>query len=434
MTLVRHLIFVALVIVLGLSTSSVSAQPDGTGPYRIVEVQIEGLGRTAKSVAMRELTFEPPADVTRAGLEESVQRLRNLGLFRTAEYELIAREGGYQMAIVVDERWTLLPFGNIRFGGNLFSLTAGVYDINILGLYYEAGVQYNRLGDTNSFLGWFHNPRFLDERMLVGGDLAWTNRLRAFYDQNNGEFQGAYLRFRRQFRLFANKEFENWLAIGATFSGQFDEFSFGLVSQQTADDYLTALGPLPSNSRYFTLAGSLRVGRIDAFDYNYEGARFVQSISHADTLWGSTERQTTLFSEVRGYIRLPLKINLAGRAGFGTTTADHLEQQFFVGGFGTLRGFFDSRFRGRHTWYSNAEFRIPSFDYPWFVLQHITFLDAAGATDRPSQFWRLDGASTGVGVRLIIPKIFGFVARADYAFSLVGNGRSTLSFGAQQFF
>lgn len=428
----RFLGLLALLVCMHLTMPVHAADP---GPYRIAKIEFAGLGRTSESVVYREMTFEAGDVVEKPEIEESVQRLRNLGLFRTAEYRLApVDDDSYELLITVDERWTLMPFGNIRFGGNLFSLTAGLFDINLLGLYYEAGLQYSRLGDTNSFLVWFHDPRFLNQRLLVGTDVAWTNRLRGFYDQDDGSFEGAYLRFRRQFRVFVNKEFENWLALGATFSGQFDEFSFGLLSEEGADEYLASFGSLPENTRLFTLSTTLRVGRINAFSYNFEGARFIQSIAHSDTIWGSTHRQTTLFSEVRGYARLPLKINLAGRAGFGTTTGDHIEQQFFVGGFGTLRGFIDSRFRGKHTWYSNAEFRIPSFDHPWFVLQHIAFLDAAGADDRPSQIWTVDGASTGLGLRLIIPKIFSFVARVDYAVSIVGNGASSLSFGAQQFF
>lgn len=46
--------------------------------YLINRVEIEGLGRTESHVVLRELTFAPGQPVTRAAVEESVQRIRNL--------------------------------------------------------------------------------------------------------------------------------------------------------------------------------------------------------------------------------------------------------------------------------------------------------------------------------------------------------------------
>lgn len=430
MTSLLRVFFTLLLI---LPAGLVDAEERDT--WLIESVEFVGLERTREHVVMRELSFEPGQRVAAEEIDESVQRLRNLGLFRIAEHTLVeTTEGRFHLVITVDERWTLLPFGNIRFGGNLFSLTAGLFEINVLGRYIETGVQYNRLGDSNSFLVWLQDPRFLDRRLLFGVDVAWTNRNRGFYERASGSFEGAYSRLRRQARVFANQEIENWLAVGLTLSAQADSFSFDLVSQEAQDSYLSSFDSLPESSRVFTVATTLRLGRINTYSYNFEGVRLVQSLAHSDPIWGATQRQTTAFTEVRAFARMPLKINLATRLGFGTTTADHIEQQFFVGGFGTLRGHLDSRFRGKHTWYGNAEVRMPSFDDPWFVLQHTVFLDAASATDRPSQLWRIQGASTGVGVRVIIPKIHGFIARADYAFSLAGDGQASLSFGAQQFF
>jgi hemolysin activation/secretion protein len=117
-----------------------------------------------------------------------------------------------------------------------------------------------------------------------------------------------------------------------------------------------------------------------------------------------------------------------------TTTAEKRDRAIFLGGLGGVRGLADSRYFGKHVWLANAELRIPSLDMRWLALQHVIFLDAAGIDKRPSQFWSLRAASSGLGLRVISPKIHGMVARIDYAFSMVGDGPYALSFGAGQYF
>src|SRR5690606_36018651 len=111
-------------------------------------------------------------------------------------------------------------------------------------------------------------------------------------------------------------------------------------------------------------------------------------------------------SVVTAFERFPYKQNVGGRLGLGMTSADDIEQQFFVGGFDTVRGYLDSRFKGRFVWYGNAEYRITSLDFPWLVLQHIAFVDATGVSDRLRTVGQLSGASTGLGLRVMVPKIY----------------------------
>ena len=419
------------------------ADPDET--FVIDAVIIEGLFRTKTHVVMRELLFEEGEAATRAEIEESVQRLRNLGLFRIAEYELLDRriplpDGSLPAAdsqhrillITVDERWTIIPFGTFSAGGGTFSLTTGLYDINILGRYFELGFQYQRFASTNSGAIWASNPRFLGERLALGGSIAQTNRVNVFYD-DAGELEGGHMRFRRSASLGLTREWVKWFYTGASLGLVDDRYSFNLVPDVIRE--LEEVRGLPENARYLSFGLSASLGRINSNSYLRKGARISQSVSTASTSLGSTIDFLDLGTEVAGFAILPFKTNVGLRAGFGSTTIERPEYQFFVGGFNLLRGFLHRRFRGSHFWYANGEIRIPSLDTRWVALQHVAFIDAAAASDRyGAAFRELDGASVGLGLRFMSPKVFSLLGRIDYAWPIYGEGTSALSFGAGQFF
>lgn len=401
--------------------------------WRANAIDIQGLDRTERKVVERELLFRAGGLVTRAQLEESVQRLRNLGLFRVAEYSVIPVDpSGVNVKVVidVDERWTILPFFNISFGGDLFSLLAGIYDVNLLGRFLEAGFRYQRLGSTNSYVLWFHDPRFLDKRVFVGGQVWWTNRLRYFFD-DQGEATSGYLRERRYLRLVGSKEFSRMFSAGAGISIQEDRFTTELVSDEFAQAQ-REFG-LPDDQIVAAWNLNATLGRINDDSFLRSGTEFAVGTTLSPA-FVSSEGYVDVAAQLLSFQRFRWKQNIGLRVGVAATTADHLENQYFLGGLDTVRGFYDSRFRGPAYWYTNLEYRIPSFDYPWFVLQHIAFADAVGVTDRASQFWDADGVSMGIGLRILSPKIYRFGARIDYALPVKGTGTTPLSFGVQQFF
>lgn len=394
----------------------------------IEEVRTEGLYRTDSDVVLRELTFEVPGPATPEDIEESLQRLRNLGIFRVVEHRI---EGEDQNVLVirVDEKWTLLPIFSLQSGGRLNSLILGGFDANAFGRFLQVGGRYQRLGDTNSFVFWLYDPRFLGQRQFGGIDLWWANRIRTLYSEG-GELEGGYLRLRQLARLFYEKELSDDLFVGGGLTFQRDTFSYDLITDEVRA--LQTGSGLPEDTLAVFASGSVRVGRMDIDNYLVEGTRFVQSLSL--TMPGSSFSSIESGSQVTSFIRLPYRQNIGARFGLSFTSATELEQQFFIGGFDTIRGYLDSRFRGSSVWYSNLEYRISSLDYRWLALQHIAFVDAAGVSDRVRTLGNLSGASTGVGLRIMVPKIYSVVIRVDYAFPLIGETTSGLSFGAQQFF
>lgn len=427
---------------------------------RIEAVVITGTTRTRREVVLRELLFEEGEYASIAQIEESVQRLENLSIFREVTYkldsqkvplpdgtmpaELNPRRPSRVLRIHVDERWTLLPFGSFVQGGGLTRGAVGAYDVNLFGRYLEAGFQYDRIGENetfwrrdgaaNSFLLWFSNPRFLDSYTRAGVDLRRTVRLRRIYDVDSGEQEGGFTIQRDIAVLRINHEFLRWFRAGANIELVHDSFSLRYISEDSQTLQLQNFGAPPPSSRVYMLRWSTTLGRVNTQDFYVDGWSVTSSVGHSDKLWGASETFSDLDLIARYYKRIPGRGNLAFRALLGLTNTDLIQYLNYIGGLNRVRGYPDSRFRGRGAWSLNAEYRVAPIANRWVVLQGVGFVDIGATDERTLPLAQVDALSVGGGLRLISPKIYGLVMRADYAVPLTGGASGGLSFGAGQFF
>ena len=109
----------------------------------------------------------------------------------------------------------------------------------------------------------------------------------------------------------------------------------------------------------------------------------------------------------------------------------------YLGGFEEVRGYMDGQYYGNTTWQNNIELRQDIFENKYGVIQLATFTDQAkegedlqDLTERKEEIL----LSSGLGIRLISPKIFRFVGRIDYAQTHTRFVSQGISFGIQQFF
>jgi outer membrane protein assembly factor BamA len=412
----------------------------------IDSITIEGLARTKPFVVRRELLVREGQVASAQIVEESVQRVRNTGLFRKVDYQLLPVQSGtveedrdepaadvasIELKITVDEKWTTLPIMSFSRGGGTYRLILGAFDDNFLGRYIGVGGQYERLGDANSFYGWLHHPRLFGQRLLGGIDVGTRNRIFTLYD-SSGDLNGGFLLNRFTIGSHVRKEWLWWLRTQASLRWIEDDFSFDLLSPSV--EAMQRERGLPAPSHALTAALSVMLGRIDQHSYLLDGSLFSLSLAHANDAIGSSYTQTKALAGFSHFETFPWKSNLAFRAAAGVSDVDVIHRRFYLGGLDAIRGFASDRFAGEHYWLTSLEFRIPSVDTRWFVLQHLFFVDAAGLSDDFGDLAQLSGASAGVGLRLIVPKIHGFIARIDYAFALDGDASNPLSLGGGQFF
>ena len=431
---------------------------DGCRVVRIDAIIVEGLGRTQRYVVTRELLFEEGDYASMSQIKESMTRLLNLGLFREVDWQLISKKAelvdgqppeqnprrpARVLMIHVDERWTLLPFFTLLQGGGLTQFATGGSDINLFGRYLTAGVQYDRLGinetflqrggAANSFVVWFRDPRFLNTRTSAGIDLWSITRLRSIYEPD-GTLEGGFSLVRRVAILRFQREFQRWLYGGINLEWIDDDFSYDFIADETRETQIANFGGLPEGGRAITLRSNMRFGRVNRDDFYYDGWSFTQWFGHTDKLWGSDFRFSQMESILLGYKRIPFRGNLAARLRLGFTNTDQIQYLYYMGGLNRVRGYRDSQFRGNSYWAVNAEYRVAPIASRWFALQLVGFVDAGATSDRLNPFLELDATSVGGGVRIISPKIYGFVARFDYAYPIMNGAGGALSFGAQQFF
>lgn len=424
---------------------------------RIEAILVKGLSRTKRYVIERELLFEEGSYTSDTQIEESMTRLRNMGLFREVTYRLItkpvkegesvdAKAGGIPRRVIeltFDERWTTLPAFKFGQGGGITQFIFGLYDINVLGRYWEIGGQYERLGyqetffdsggAANSFVVWFRNPRFLDSFWRVGADLWSVKRIRTVYD-GQGDIEGGFLLERLQLVLRAEQEVAWWFRVGGSLELMNDDFSFDFIPDARRAAQLQSFGKLPDEGKAFILRFGAKFGRVNQDDYNYDGTLFSTYVGHTDKLWGADFRFTQLESSLRYYKKLPWRSNLALRAQVGLGNAKPIQHLFYIGGLDRVRGFVDSRFRGQNYWVANAEYRVAAFASRWFVLQPTAFVDFGSTANKTFDLLDVEAASAGVGLRIISPKIYRLVMRFDYAVPFINDGTAAFSFGAQQFF
>jgi len=411
---------------------SAEEAPPASGERLIIRsIEYEGLRRTKTRVLEREFEFEIDQPTTRRELEETVQRLRNLHLFSIVEYELEPLEDGYHLKFLVLERWTILPVFKGSSGGGVNQLIIGLYDINVLGRYLEMGAQYERLGPTNSGVVWFRDPRLFDQRLWFGADIWHINRIYTLYDKD-GEVEGGYLLNRNLLSVAIEKEWKWWLKAGLRLQLVNDETSYDLLDSDVRQKQVQR--GLPDEELRIQPGINFSLGRLNYDNYRVDGLMLNLRFDGSDTTLGSSMSFASAESDFFFAKTLPFKSTLALRWLVGVSSTESEPHYYFIGGFDRVRGFVDARFRGPAHTTANLEYRIPSLDTSWVVLQHVVFADATSVGQGISDFTEITAASAGAGLRVISPRIFRLTLRLDYAVSLVNNGDSSLSFGVQQFF
>ncbi len=413
--------------------------PEG---YVVDALFIEGLQRTNRASVRRLLGFEVGERVTVEELDRAMARLRETGAFHDIDRTLLnqtvplpdgtSRPSDHRVLhLDLGERWTTLPVLSLDRTGALESFTVGVRDTNAFGSFLELGARYRRLASTNGVEVWAHTPYLLTRRLSASIELGWTNRPRRLY-AGTGRLEGGYLRRRLSARAAATWSWSEDVATGLSVQGIDDRFSLDVVSPNVAE--LQHERGLPPDQRYLAPGLHIQFGGIDPEGALLRGTTYRHDVSRTWPVGGAGRPTTQTGGEVKFFEILPLSSNLAGRFSYGLSDAVHPEQKRFIGGLSDVRGFLDSRFRGRHYWFANLEWRLPSIDRSQFVLQHVAFADATGVAERASQMWEADGVTTGTGLRTVFPEFHDFTLRFDFGWPLLGEGRSTISFGTGQHF
>lgn len=414
---------------------------------RLRRIELRGLARTKAHVVLRELVVAEGAALTQPALRESVRRLRNLGVFRRVDAEVVALPAPATSACALtlrfDEKWTLLPIFSLGRGGGINFLTVGVQDIHLLGRLLALEAFWQNFGGVNSAGLVFADPRLADRRIHLGVSVGLLRRNRGRYDP---DLAGAaspdaaiagYSRHRWQVGVDVadlRRPERTWRASLWWLDDRFDTALLDADQAQAA----SALG-VPARRRWLAAGLGGTLGRVDRDDYLERGAALDLALLAGLAPPGAARPAGRGF--VRGVLTgkvatLPhRRLNLVGRVVLAAIDHPVDEIGVYVGGLDGVRGLPDSRFHGTVAAVANAELRTSLLHGRWLALQNATFVDVGhAAADVGALFRPAVPFSIGTGLRLILPTIARFVARADVAWAPIEGRGWLLSFGAQQAF
>lgn len=410
---------------------------------QLTAIELHGLGRTDPIVVHRELVIAIGRPLRPHALRESTRRLRNLGIFRRVDVDVVALDAmapvrRCRVAFVLDERWTLLPIFSAGGGGGLAYLSAGLQDIHLGGRYQQLEAFWQVLGGVHSGAVVFTEPRLRHRRLALTLSAGLWRRNRDRFAADGAILPG-YARERWQLgaELHDLRDPDRTWRVALWWMD--DAFGVRTIEPSARAGAL-ALG-LPPARRWLALGLGGRLGRVDLDDYLERGAWIDAAFLAGIEAQGRDAPWLRVQASAKAAWLPWRRLNLAVRVHLAAIDRRVAEVGLYAGGLDGLRALPDSRFHGRVLALASAEARLPSLHARWLALQHVLFVDAGRAA--------ADGAgllagglpvSAGTGVRLLVPKVARLVARLDLGWA-VGPGpapgagrRPVVSFGAQQAF
>lgn len=400
-------------------------------------IHIKGLNRTNESVILTEILFREGEKLVDGQINESLIRLRNTQLFSSVDITFLDLGNDHiDMYISVLEKWTTIPIIKAGGGGGINYLTIGAYDINLMGNFLELGGQYERLGNTNSGVLWFRNPRFLGKKISLGSDIWYLTRNKQLYDSSANE-NGGYTHLRNRIHIFADKSFTNTIKLGLGIDYTHDNYSEIALEDNTYIQNLSLGLTLPEGSKFLQLYHNGGIGRLNYDNHLVQGAILNYKISYGVPISNHKPFYKYYLSPTAFY-RLPGRLGNPGiKLTFAESSSDMPQFQNYIGGLDAVRGYHHEQFLTKSYWQLNAEYRIESIKLEWFILQHVIFIDV-GNTGRTVLDAILSDEKAfigyGTGLRFISPKIYRLNIRLDYAWTNGRVGPGGFSFGLQHFF
>ena len=404
--------------------------------FLILEIEVLGLERTEKRVALRELTFKASERISEKVLQESLANIRNTRLFSRVDYSLEDKGMGKKLILRLKEKWTTIPIFKVARGGGVQKLTLGVYDVNILGKGFETGAQLERLSKTTSGVIWFKNPRIFDSATGVDFQLWNINILRTKYysEPIKPVIYKGFLHIRKKALLRIHHKFTDMFEASLLLEHHTDDFSYS-YAEEKIKKITEENGGLPEGSQIYYLGLSASYGKINYNGHLVSGYKALASYRRARSLERHKNKAFGRYDFELLYGKTLLgSATFAQRILAGSTGSDYLQYWYYLGGLDGIRGFQVDRFSGRQYWLSNTELRSSPYRGDRYLLQGVLFYDAAAVGHEKRDLTKTKATSAGFGVRFMMPDIYRLVVRLDFAKTLKRYDNRTVNFGLQQFF
>ncbi len=420
--------------------------PEACENLEIASVQMKGLVRTQEAFVFKKIDLLPKTSFQTHLFKNSLQNLKNLQIFSKINVKTYKNKKN-QLDIIfeVEEKWTLLPYFLLGSGGGVSYLVIGLYDTNFLGQLYTLNFTYGCKNENCSTFLFFRNPSIFGSNFNLANYITQENNVFHMYNPDRS-IRGSFTNKKEMFNSYTDFKINPSFLLGIGFLYQKNSLSsFGL----TADHIQTNLSNkyvLPAQNSSLALETRVTLGKIDYDQVLQKGAQFVSILNSTGSAYKDKKNNYTSLNNTLlfyfPYTPFPfLKIfafknaYFALRSNLSLTSSEQESQYYFVGGLDKVRGFYDVEFSGKYAWFTNFEYRIPSFINEYFMLQHAFFVDSGFASNTFFDlFSSKTGMSLGTGIRIVPLKINRVALRFDYATLLNPLKGFGINFGLLQFF
>lgn len=395
----------------------------------VEEVRVVGNSKTRTAVVLKNLRTKPGAVLNRRRFQRDLERLKNLGYFRSVEpeFERGSEKGKVILVLDVEEEKTGLATIGVGYaGGGSSGIRSGITgavsysDRNLFGQGKNVSVSWQRGAQISAIALSYFDPAINGNQDSIGVSIFRNEvdglrqpitttdgqQVFAFYDDNRtgGSFTYGHP-LSDDLRIFGTLRHET-IEILQDSSSQFTPVGLGTGN----------LNSIGFSALYDT--------RDDIF--NPHVGTFANGAINVAGFGGDFNfTKTTL--EGRYYLPLGENHTLAMRAWGGMVSGDApITEFFYAGGPDTLRGYEQNQFFGTRFLVANMEYRFPIGNIKF--LRGAVFADAGNAWS-PGDFNEnkiyLDA---GLGLRITFPALGLGVIRLDYAIGEDG-GRTQIGIG-----
>ncbi len=420
----RQALLLALLLLVARGGEAAPPAATFTG-LPIATIEYHGNHRTRTPILAREMLLHPgdPFDAQR--FEDSLQRLRNLGLFYRVSGEVRpAGPGAVALTVRVAEKWSILPLpqldltdeGDVKVG-------LDYTDYNFRGQDQQLNLKFKHAFGTDAG-GQAGESASATLAIPQIGESLYDGRVNLGLATNN--------------EVSSRSELTGTRGSGATSVdldldvGRFERV--GTARRRTGVGL--TLNYVTGGNEALRWVNSLRLRRsldaVDDFVYTFRGYRVGGEVQLFSDLLGSRASAAKLSAACTRYWKRG-EHNLVGKVSGGYTFGpDAQKVGFEVGGGRSIRGIEKEALVGAGMWVVNLEYRSPR---AWGWLGGACFVDLGAAGEegdlvQPSHM----AAGGGLGLRAYIGRLVKGVARLDVAVGTGpdGVGGMKLYFGLKQ--
>jgi len=396
-----------------------------------VDLVVEGMGGTDPDVLRSLLSTREGVPYDPHLLEEDLRFLRGDERFRSVTAEVVEGEEEVAVTFYIYDRLALLPLFEFGAGGGVERFLLGIQDLNLRGKLVSAGAYIGLYESYKRSVigGLFWEDPYLGRSWAISTLLFRDYFLTPFYQAITLPPSGILEeeRVSGYFELF--HRLTRTLSLG------------GFVLLRKARLRLFS-GELPEPLGGYEDLFAIRSGillRIRDLEFQNFRTRGYSALGGGYGEWRNRSLPQTpgAFGEFRLFLLPHPLLNLGGRVAVETRLAKSRYDLLRAGALSAVRGIPDAYLKGSSLLYGSLEIRTLFFE-PWkeYLHLHLALFVDGGIGTSPEE--TISALSTGGGIRIGFPSIYGFFIRADLAYLLFPReGKPfplSLNLGTSQFF